>query len=184
MTRAIDVATAAVLGDDSIRMAHFLTFEFASTLRFTDYGHSITYGGNTYAAVNGFIDLSDPSESEDLRVNSLTVQMSGVEQSFISIFLTGLWVNRRALLQVAFLDSDDAVIGNPVSLFDGLISNFSISETENTSVVDIVIASHWADFERKAGRLTNNNSQQYLFSGDLGMQFSASVVTDIKWGKA
>jgi hypothetical protein len=183
MTRTIDVATAAVLGDDSIRMAHFLTFEFSSTLRFTDYGHSITYDSNTYAAVNGFIDLSDPSESEDLRVNSLTVQMSGVEQSFISIFLTALWVNRRALLQVAFLDANDAVIGEPVTLFDGLISNFSISETADTSVVDIVVASHWANFERKAGRLTNNNSQQYLFPGDLGMQFSASVVADIKWGK-
>jgi hypothetical protein len=183
MTRPIDPATAALLTDDSLRIAHLLTFEFSTTLRFTDYGHSISYSGDTYSAVSGFIDLSDPTESEDLRVNSLTVKMSGVEQSFISIFLSGLWVNRRALLQVAFLDSDDVVVGEPVTLFDGLVSNFSINETERTSSVDIIVASHWADFERKAGRLTNNNSQQYLFPGDVGMEFAASVVSDLQWGR-
>ena len=183
MTRTINPATAAILSNDSLRIANLLTFEFVSTLRFTDYGHSLSYAGNTYSAINGFIDLSDPTESEDLRINNLTIKMSGVEQSFISIFLSGLWVNRRALLEVVFLDPNDAIIGEPISIFDGLVSNFSISETENTSAVDIVIASHWADFERKTGRLTNNNSQQYLFPGDLGLQFSASVVTDLKWGK-
>lgn len=183
MTRAIDTATAAILADDSVRLAHFLTFEFSTVLRFTDYGHSIDYDSNTYNAVNGFISLSDPSESEDLRVNTLTAQMSGVDQSFISIFLTGNWVNRRVVLQTVFLDASDDVIGEPITIFDGLISGFNISESEKTSVVNISIASHWADFERKAGRLTNNNSQQYFFSGDLGMQFAASVVSDLKWGR-
>lgn len=183
MTRTIDAATLALLDDDSLRLAHLLTFEFSTTLRFTDYGHSLAYSGNTYNAVNGFLDLSDPTESEDLKINSLNVKMSGVEQSFIAIFLTGLWLNRRALLQVAFLDSSDAVVGEPISLFDGLISSFSINETNNTSEVDIVVASHWADFERKAGRVTNNHSQQYIFAGDLGMQFSANMVKELKWGR-
>lgn len=183
MTRSINVSTAAILADDSLRLAHLLTFEFSTVLRFTDYGHSLSYSGNTFNAVNGFISLSDPSETEDLRVNSLTVQMSGVDQSFISIFLSSNWVNRRVLLQTAFLDSVDAVIGAPISIFDGLIIGFNITENEATSTVNITVASHWADFERKAGRLTNNNSQQYFFSGDLGMQFAASVVSDLKWGR-
>lgn len=183
MSRSINSSTAAVLANDSLRMAHLLTFEFSSTLRFTDYGHNLSYSSQTYIALNGFISLSDPAESEDLRVNSLTIQMSGVDQSFISIFLSGNWINRRALLQTAFLDANDAVIGAPISIFDGLITGFNITESETTSVVNITVASHWADFERKAGRLTNNNSQQYFFSGDLGMQFAASIVSDLKWGR-
>jgi hypothetical protein len=183
MSRTIDAATLALLPNNSLRMAHLLTFVFPTTVRFTEYGHSLAYGGNTFNAVNGFLDLSEPSESEDLRINSLTVKMSGVEQSFISIFLSSTWLNRRALLQVAFLDVNDAVVGEPITLFDGLVSNFSINETSNTSSVDIVVASHWADFERKAGRLTNNHSQQYLFAGDLRMAFAASTVSDLRWGK-
>jgi len=86
-------------------------------------------------------------------------------------------------LQVAFLDVNDAIVGEPVTLFDGLVSSFAINETANTSSVDISVASHWADFERKAGRLTNNHSQQYIFSGDVGMEFAASTVSDLRWGK-
>lgn len=183
MTRPINASTSAILADSSLRLAHFITFEFSSVLRFTDYGHNITYSAQTYNAINGFIDLSDPSESEDLRVNSLTLQMSGVEQSFISIFLSGNWVNRRVIMQTVFLNATDVVIGAPITIFDGQISGFNISETEKTSIVNITVSSHWADFERKAGRLTNNNSQQYVFTGDLGMQFAASIVTDLKWGR-
>jgi hypothetical protein len=183
VTRAINSSTAAILSDPSLRLAHFVTMVFSSTLRFTDYGHNITNGGNTFVAVNGFIDISDPSESEDLRVNSLTLQMSGVDQTFIGVFLTENWINRRVILQTVFLDASDAVVGAPITIFDGLITGFEINESKDTSVVNITVASHWADFERKAGRLTNNNSQQYVFAGDLGMQFAASIVTDLKWGR-
>jgi hypothetical protein len=183
MTRTINSSTAAILGDDSIRFAHFLTFELSTVFRFTDYGHDLSYGGNGYNAISGFISLSDPSESEDLRVNSLNIEMSGVDQVVTGIFLAGNWVNRRVVLQTAFLDANDAVIGDPVTIFDGLIANFSLQENERSSIVTIAVASHWADFERKAGRLTNNNSQQYFFPGDLGMQFAANVVSDLKWGR-
>ena len=44
--------------------------------------------------------------------------------------------------------------------------------------------SHWADFEKKSGRKTNNTSQQRFFSADKGMEFSSENVLDIKWGRA
>lgn len=181
--RTIDGATAAILADDSLRIAHLLTFEFSSTLTFTDYAHDITHNAVTYLAANGFVGLSDPSESQELRINSLNVEMSGVDQSFISIFLSSNWVNRRTLLQTAFIDATGQVVGEPISIFDGLISDFDITESQNKSTVNITVSSHWADFERKAGRFTNSNSQQFFFAGDLGMDFSASIVTDLKWGK-
>ena len=46
------------------------------------------------------------------------------------------------------------------------------------------MASHWADFEKKAGRFSNNNSQQYFFSGDVGFEYAANTVKDLKWGRA
>jgi hypothetical protein len=53
-----------------------------------------------------------------------------------------------------------------------------------TSIIDLACASHWADFERKAGRLTNINSQQYFFPADTGFRYAANSIKDIKWGKA
>jgi len=46
------------------------------------------------------------------------------------------------------------------------------------------LASHWADFEKKSGRVTNSNSQSLHFAGDKGFDFAANIVKDIKWGRA
>jgi hypothetical protein len=48
----------------------------------------------------------------------------------------------------------------------------------------LTIVSHWADFEKKSGRQTNNNSQQRFFNTDVGMDFASQTVLDIKWGRS
>ena len=64
------------------------------------------------------------------------------------------------------------------------IESFEIDESDNSSTVGLSIVSHWADFEKKNGRKTNNTSQQRFFSADVGMDFSSQTVQDIKWGRA
>ena len=49
--------------------------------------------------------------------------------------------------------------------------------------MNLVVTSHWADFDLKAGRKTNDSSQQMFFSGDKGMEFSGLMTEDIKWGR-
>ena len=63
------------------------------------------------------------------------------------------------------------------------VDRIEISEDANSVDVDIQAASHWADFEKTAGRLTNDNRQKQFFSTDDGMNFAAQTVKDIKWGK-
>ena len=55
---------------------------------------------------------------------------------------------------------------------------------KKNSTVGLSIVSHWADFEKKNGRKTNNTSQKRFFSTDVGMDFSSQTVLDIKWGRA
>ena len=58
-----------------------------------------------------------------------------------------------------------------------------IEESETESSVTLTVVSHWADFDKKSGRQTNNNSQQRFFNTDVGMDFSSQTVLDIKWGR-
>tara|TARA_R110000744_G_scaffold29513_5_gene70418 strand:+ start:1648 stop:2145 length:498 start_codon:yes stop_codon:yes gene_type:complete len=164
-------------------MATLVTMHFDSVLYLTDYATSIAYDSKTYVAISGFSGASDPTETNELRVNTINLEMSGVGQSFISIFLTQNWLNRKVVLQKACLNANGSVIGAPITLFDGQITQFDIGESESTAQVNIQISSHWADFERKSGRLTNNNSQQYVFDGDKGFEFAANSIKQIKWGK-
>ena len=81
------------------------------------------------------------------------------------------------------LDTDNSIIADPFLLYKGNIENFAINENTKQSVVNISVVSHWADFEKKNGRKTNNTSQQRFFSTDVGMDFSSQTVLDIKWGR-
>jgi hypothetical protein len=50
-------------------------------------------------------------------------------------------------------------------------------------VIELDIASHWSDFEKRSGRKTNSNSQGLHFTGDKGFDFAANIVKDLKWGR-
>jgi hypothetical protein len=69
-------------------------------------------------------------------------------------------------------------------IYDGRIDGFDMNESQTESTISVSVASHWSDFEKKAGRYTNTNSQELFFSGDKGFEFAANTVKDLKWGRA
>jgi len=81
------------------------------------------------------------------------------------------------------LDSNGAITGAPLVVFNGQITNWQFTESRKNSKVIVSISSHWADFQKTQGRLTNLNSQQFYFSSDLGFEYAAHTVRDIKWGR-
>jgi hypothetical protein len=92
-------------------------------------------------------------------------------------------VNDTVEIFRGLLNSTNSIIADPILLYSGNIDTFQIDESETDSNVTLTVVSHWADFDKKSGRQTNNNSQQRFFSTDVGMDFSSQTVLDIKWGR-
>jgi len=184
MSRSIPSSLLTVLDDDSINMCHLLEIHLSSTSYLTDAGQNISYNSNSYVASSHFLNVQTVKESSELRVGSTKLVLSGVEQSFISSFLSSGYVSRQVRVLRAFLDGNNAIIGSPVLIYDGRINGYNVKDTQDTSVVELDIASHWSDFEKRSGRKTNSNSQSLFFTGDLGFDFSANIVKDLKWGKS
>ncbi|MFZ9066256.1 MAG: hypothetical protein ACO23R_02670 [bacterium] len=182
MTRSIDLATIEALESDSFNLATLVQFEFDTVIRFTDWARPVAALSNTFSSSSHIIDYSSFNESSDLRVGTATITLSGSEQTYISLFLNNDYIDVRARIWRAVLDSSDAVIGSPILVFDGRISGYQITDTETESQVQIDIASHWKNFELSNGRKTNNNMQQLYFPGDLGFEYAAVTQKDIKWG--
>jgi hypothetical protein len=183
MSRSIHASVVTELAKDSVKMCHLLEIHLSSTSYLTDAGQDISYGGNTYLASSHFLNVSTVKEESEVRVGTSRIRLSGVEQSFISALLSSGYVGRQLLVYRAFLDATNGIIGIPVLIYDGRISEYEILDTPETSTVDLGVASHWSDFEKKAGRHTNSNSQGLHFSGDKGFDFAANVVKDLKWGR-
>ena len=135
-------------------------------------------------ATSDFIlGFSNFSEQADVTKSSLTISLSGADQTFISVVLNENIVNDAVTIFRGLLADDNSIIADPFLLYSGNIETFSVSESEKDSVVNLGVVSHWADFDKKNGRKTNNTSQQRFFSTDVGMNFSSETVQDIKWGR-
>jgi hypothetical protein len=183
MSRGLHADTIAELQNNAFNMCNIVEFQFDTAQYLTDYSHDITHDGQVYDSSSSLLAIASPKESHDLRVNSINLELSGVNQTFISLFLTGNWINRKVIIRQAVIGSDGQIIGDPFVVFDGQMTQFEVDEDNKSSRVIVSIASHWADFEKTNGRFTNDNSQQFIFPGDRGMEYAANSIRDIKWGR-
>ena len=183
MPRNVNATMLAALQGDGFRMAHLIYLGVGSGLYLTDYASDIVSGGNTYQATGYLLEVGNPSESRDLRVNQLGVQFSGVGLAYQGIFQSNDWINSEGTVWKVVMSDAGAIVGAPLIVFSGQITNWQFTEGGENSEVIVSLSSHWADFQKKQGRLTNSNSQQFYFAGDLGFEYAAHTVRDIKWGK-
>lgn len=188
MPRGIDSATIAELAKDSFNLATLVKLNFSTPLKLTDWGRNVEALSQTWTSSSHILSIDSPVETQELRVNTLNISVSGVEQSFSSIFLAdnpgvSTYMDVEVEVYRACMDDSDAVIGVPILVFKGLITGFDINDSLDSSTLNIECASHWKDFEKQNGRRTNTNSQKVHFAGDIGFDWAALTIADLRWGK-
>ena len=191
MARGLTSQLQTLLATNNVKPGHLVSIGFSVPVFLTDVAYDITseISGTeqTYVSSSFKMGFSDHVEETDVTKSSLTFGISGVGQDFTSIVMNENVVAVPVEIYRGFLN--DPITTNVMRerntflLYKGKIENYVIEETETESGINFSIVSHWADFERKAGRKTNNNSQNRFFPNDLGMDFSSQTVQDIKWGR-
>lgn len=146
-----------------------------------------TAGTNTYTAQGDFMGFSSLSEDFDVRVGKFTIYLSAVGNSLVNSFVDQDYEGRRVVVYKAFLNYYNlSIVGTPIMMFDGQIYNTAITEKSNSCQINVDCASLFADFERTAGRRTNDNSNWFY----QGVQYDTSMnkagyvgQSEFKWGK-
>lgn len=152
------------------------------TVYITNGGFDVTWEGNTYLALGEFLSVSDIEETGDLQVNTVNIGLSGVPSEILNLFFNYIYTNRRVVISRAYFNEVNLLIG-AITIFDGRMDKPVLQDDPNAaSIMGVECRNQWADFERKAGRHTNNDEQQAFFPGDKGFEYSSQVVQDIKWG--
>jgi len=183
MSRGLSSSTITALSADNLNLCTLIQLDFSSVIRLTDYDRTISALSTTFTASPHLLDIDSAVESSALKVGATKIVLSGAEQTYVSLFLSNSYIDVRARIWKAVLDSSDAVQGDPILVFDGRITGYEIEDSGDTSRVTVNLASHWKDFQKKSGRKTNHNVQQLFFSGDKGFEFASIAAKDIKWGK-
>ncbi len=153
MARTLTTAVKNELLTGQIRPVHLLTIGFATPVNITDNAFdltsSISGSSVTYSSSAFLVGASSFEEQTDISKTTLSVSLSGVDTTFISIVLAENIVNDSVTIFRGLLNSSNALIADPILLYQGNIDTFEISETETQSNVKLMIVSHWADFEKK-----------------------------------
>ncbi len=144
----------------------------------------VTYDSNTYTPTGSFLAFSDIVETNEANIETISISLSGVDTTYINLFLEGGYLDRTVEIYKAFLDSNDALVSDPLLIFNGRLNNPVIKEDVDagTSTIAVQASSLFVDFDRINTRFTNNESQQSFFSGDTGFRFSSVVVKELNWG--
>jgi hypothetical protein len=168
---------------------HLVEFVFdagdGGSVYLTDAYRDIIWNGNNYLRTGHFLGISEIEESLELNINTVSISLSGVEQSWIAAFLSRNYIDRQVKVHLAFLNTVEGVITSPILIFDGRMDGPVINDNPNDGTCEIVVsvASQFIDFNRVSGRLTNHEDQQIYFPGDKGFEFASEMVKEIVWGR-
>ena len=184
MSRGLHSDLQTELATDHLDQIHLIQFEIGDTTYYRTTAYfDITYDSNTYSAGADILNIPTITESSQIGTSNISFALEGASQAFISALLNNNHIHRPITITRAYLNDSGSLINNPYSIFHGYISGYSIDETTTSSRITINVANHWANFEMKRGRRTNDNSQQQIFPGDFFFEFSNAMMVDIEWGK-
>jgi len=148
-----------------------------------DLTSSVSGSSRTYVANGHLKNITGVNETNKPTKNTLSLSLSGVDQTYISLALSQNIINSDVYIYRGFLDTNNSLLADPFLLFFGTVDEFKVTDTTEKANLVLNITSHWGNFSKTSGRVTTDNSQQRFFSGDKGMEFAALTVRDIKWGR-
>ena len=183
MTRTLTAGVLTAIGQPAIVTKLLVGIHFATPVYLTDHTRALPWSGDTYQPDVGLLKITPIKESAEVRAGGFTLFLTGVSANFRALFLAGGNIDRRVVVRRAFFNAVDALTADPAVIGDGRISGYRIKEDAATSVVEVEAGSHWTDFDKSAGRLSNVHSQQLHFPTDTGFRWAASAVKDFLWGR-
>ena len=191
MSRGLDANVVAILNSNSFITCELIEFELTTPIYLTNAQFDIatdtaTSGGTqTYIAQGSFMTYSGVREIDEVRVNNINISFSGATNTYINIALNDNYLHRSFRIYKTYLNPTDMTeLVEPVLIYDGVVVGASVEEGPQESVVTFQTANEFYDFERTAGRKTNDGSQQRFYPGDKGMVYSTISINDIRWGRS
>ncbi len=141
-------------------------------------------GSHAYLGIGLLGSIDGILETSDRSVNGVTLQMSGVGNDLLANALGQDYQGRDAKIWIAFLDSDEVVVVDPLLLFHGQMDVMSLVDGDGTGVIQVQCESADAILDRTSESLYTDEEQQRVYSGDLGLEFVLPLQTLVlTWGE-
>ena len=180
----IPAAVASRLANDEQKIAFGVSLEFDSgTLNlWSGIGNFTGSDGLTYTGAGELLNIENVDEDKELSSTNMTIGISGLSENIVTYATTEDYQNRPMTIKMFFFHPDtDDEIGN-VILFKGRMDTLTVVDGDSFSVV-ISAENKLIDLTRPKNLFYTAETQNFLYSGDKGLEFVASIQNKaIVWG--
>jgi|TARA_R100000482_G_C5132509_1_gene153145 hypothetical protein len=159
----------------------------------TDYFKGIQYNNNYYDPAGNLLNISGLSEGNKFEIQKINLTLSGISRIFISSLLNLKYTSRDITVFKQFYRTTSSntyqnlyePIGTPVEIFHGRIDSPTINDDPENDVTTVSLSatSIFADFDKKAGRHTNDTEQKFHHPNDNFFKLWGKIDEDLIWGK-
>jgi|TARA_R110000764_G_scaffold43523_1_gene97802 hypothetical protein len=181
MPRSLSTALQTQVSSTATKTAFLVELNLSSTIRLTDWYSNVIYDSNSYEAGGSFLSVDSITETGQLQVDEINLGFSNITDEVRSLVQDGSFTAKEVDIYIAYFDASETVVG-AINYFTGKIRNVSISENIDSSILNMTVASHWANWNLTKGRHFSDESQQSFSTGDRGFEFATQVKNDVRWG--
>ena len=181
MPRSLSTALQTQVSSTATKTAFLVELGLSTTIRLTDWYSNVTYDSNSYEAGGSFLTVDTTTETGQLQVNEINLGFSNITDQVRTLVQDGSFTDKTVEIYLAYFDEAETLVG-AINYFTGQIRNVVVSETIESSVLSMTVASHWANWNLTKGRHYSDESQQSFSSGDRGFEFATQVKNDVRWG--
>ncbi len=182
MPRSLSTDLQTQVSSTATKTAFLVELNLSTTIRLTDWYTNVTYDSNSYEAGGSFLQVDSTTETGQLQVDEINLGFANVTDQVRSLVQDGAFTDKTVDIYLAYFNADETIVG-AINYFTGQIRSVSISETIDSSILTMTVASHWANWNLTKGRHFSDESQQSFSSGDKGMEFATQVKQDVRWGR-
>jgi hypothetical protein len=168
----------------SIQTNLFVRIDVAGyqVLRFSDFSIPYTINSESYTALGQLLSITDSSSELRATPQNITIQISGIPSNNISDFLDSSHKVKGSPIKIyrAFFNPTTGqllgVSGNPAQKFQGVISNFDVSDdlsmgSQTGTVAITLTATNIVEIlnSKLTGRKTNPVDMKQFYPTDISM---------------
>lgn len=184
--RTLTSQIATEVDGSLVRPVLLVFFDFPSEAVYLCTAHkTVSYNGNDYLALGKFVNFSSFPETADSGTQGLEISVTGFDSDLLADVLQDQYRGSACQVDLAFLDSSEAIIPDPITLYRGQMDKGTIRDSGKDSVINLKIESRLLDQLRPREWRYTDADQQSLYpgQGDAGLKDIPKIQNlHIEWG--
>ena len=184
MAKTITAATTTASAASEIIPVAFVKMDFSSGFLYLHSSlGSLIFDGDTYTGVGALGSISIIEETATSEITEVQFELTGIDAANIAIALDENYQGRQIDMYIGFLDSDHALITDPMLVFGGRMDTMDVTLGIEGKIT-LTATSKLADWERPRIRRYTNEDQRIDYPSDRGFEFVNQMTEkQLIWGR-